>query len=241
MDYHIYHLFPKLLNAYGDRGNIITLSFFAKEMGLNPIVHEIDDISQIDWENIDFMLLGGGFENEVALVVQYLQPIKEKLREKIIDGLPFLVTTSSYPVIGKIYEDSYHNINEGLGLLDIQATYQDEAMVGNVLIENSKFDEVIGFVNHYHEVEHNYETLGDVILGFGNTKTNKSEGLIYNNFIATFMSGPLLVMNYKITLFFLEAFAKKNDIDFYSINFDLIFEKRTFLEMSKVLKKQIGK
>ena len=69
MDYHIYHLFPKLLNAYGDRGNILTLSFFAKEMGLNPIVHEIDDISQIDWDNLDFVLLGGGFENEIIFSV----------------------------------------------------------------------------------------------------------------------------------------------------------------------------
>lgn len=239
MDYHIYHLFPKLLNAYGDRGNILTLSFFAKEMGLNPIVHEIDDISQIDWDNLDFVLLGGGFENEIIFVLEKLQPIKDQLRERIIGGLPFLVTTTAYPIIGKTYEDSNHNLHEGLGLLNITVTYQEKTMIGNVLLNNSKFEEVIGFVNHNHVIEHNYETVGYNLLGYGNSRVSREEGLIYNNFIATFMSGPLLALNYNVTLFFLEAFAKKNGIDFHSLKFDLVFEKRTFKEMRKALENRI--
>lgn len=241
MDYHIYHLFPKLLNAYGDRGNIITLRHFAKEMGLNPIVHEVDDVNQIDWEQIDFMLLGGGFENEVALVVEYLKPFKEQLKNKIIDGLCLLVTTSSFPVLGKQYEDSQNNLQEGLDLFDIKATYQDKVMIGNVLVDNSRFEKAIGFVNHFHEIEHDYEIIGDVLLGYGNTLTNKREGLIYKNTIATFMSGPLLAKNYNITLFFLEKFARKNSIDFDINKFDLTFEKRTFKELEIKLRKQIGK
>lgn len=237
MDYHIYNLFPNILNAYSDRGNIITLEFFIKEMQVNPIVHNIDDVSQINFDEMDFLMIGGGFEKDVLLVVDLLRPIKDQLKAKIVQGLPVLITTSFYPVIGTSYQTSDNEIVEGLNLVDMVATYQDKAMVSNVLLKSNKFENIIGFTNHKHEVEHNYENLGEVITGYGNTLESKEEGLVYNNMIATFLSGPLLSKNYLVTLFFLEDYAKRNKIDLENINFDVVFEKRTNHEYAKRLKK----
>ncbi|MDF9866898.1 CobQ-like glutamine amidotransferase family enzyme [Bacilli bacterium PM5-3] len=231
MEYHIYHMFPKLLNLYGDHGNIITLSFFAKKLGLRPIVHEIDDVSQIDWNKIDFMLIGGGSDREQALVTSQLALIKDKLKEEIENGLPVLAVCGGYQFLGNYYQDSNGEKLEGLQILDFYTIAQNkERMLGNTIVETDQFDEVIGFVNHAGETFHELMPLGVVSYGYGNNLTSKNEGVVYKNLIGTYLHGPLLPRNPKITLFFLELFMKKNNYEYNLDCLDLSMEENARLE-----------
>lgn len=239
MDYHIYHMFPNLLNLYGDQGNITTLKYFAKELGLNPIVHEIVDVEDIDWNNIDFMLIGGGSDREQLLVTQHLSKIKEPLKQAVEDGLPLLAVCGGYQFLGHYYQDSQGNKMEGLGILDMYTIGQTKKrMVANCIIKTDNYENLIGFVNHAGETFHDLDTLGEVIYGYGNNLEAKTEGVKYRNLIGTYLHGPLLPKNPNLTLSFLKKFADKKQLKLDFEGLDLSMEKQAREYMSEKISKE---
>lgn len=242
MDYHIYHMFPKLLNLYGDRGNILTLSYYAKQLGLNPIVHEVDDVDKIDWDNVDFMLLGGGSDREQALVTKHLSKIKDKIKEEVDNGLPVLAVCGGYQFLGNYYKDSAGNVLDGLAVLDMDTIGQTkERMLGNLIVETDKFGQIVGFVNHAGETFHSLNPLGNAINGKGNNLDTNAEGVFYNNLIGTYLHGPLLPKNPELTLFFLEQFMKKNNLEFDKSKIDTSFEQEARRNMIEKINKEGNK
>ncbi|MDL2212042.1 hypothetical protein LJB88_04110 [Erysipelotrichaceae bacterium OttesenSCG-928-M19] len=228
MDYNIYHLFPQLLNLYGDKGNITTLCYFAKQFGLNPVVHEVNDVADIVWDDVDFMLLGGGSDREQAIVTAKLSEIKEQLKAKIEAGLPLLAVCGGYQFLGNYYQDSQGNKLAGLGILDFYTVGQTkERLLGNCVIETTDFGSLIGFVNHAGETFHDLEPLGQAIVGYGNNLESKAEGIRYKNLIGTYLHGPLLPRNPALTLFFIEKFLQKNNVAYDFMKIDLTLEEET--------------
>lgn len=238
MDYHIYHMFPKLLNLYGDHGNIITLSFFAKKLGLNPIVHEIDDVNDIDWDQVDFMLIGGGSDREQAMVTEQLFKIKTDLKKKVEEGLPLLAVCGGYQFLGEYYEMADGTRLEGLHLIDMYTIAERRTrLVGNTLLESAEFREVIGFVNHSGQTFHELQPFGTTTVGYGNSANNDDEGVRYKNVIGTYLHGPLLPKNPSVTLFFLELFMKEHNISYDLSALDLTLENAARdTQISRILK-----
>ena len=50
------------------------------------------------------------------------------------------------------------------------------------MLNSEKFGNIVGFENHGGRTYHNYETLGNVVVGYGNNDEDKKEGILYNNF-----------------------------------------------------------
>lgn len=63
------HLYPDLLNLYGDRGNIQCLMRRCQWRGIEAetIAFELGD--KIDFSRLDIVLLGGGSDREQMLVL----------------------------------------------------------------------------------------------------------------------------------------------------------------------------
>ena len=74
------HLYPDLLNLYGDRGNIQCLMKRCQWRGIEAetIAYEIDDT--IDFSKLDIVLLGGGSDREQMLVCEKLKTMVWSLR-----------------------------------------------------------------------------------------------------------------------------------------------------------------
>ena len=66
------HLYPDLLNLYGDRGNIQCLMRRCQWRGIEAetIAFELGD--KIDFSRLDIVLLGGGSDREQMLVCEKL-------------------------------------------------------------------------------------------------------------------------------------------------------------------------
>lgn len=60
MNITIGHLYPDLLNLYGDRGNIQCLKKRCEWRGTGPEVKEFRSGDKIDFQDLDIVLLGGG-------------------------------------------------------------------------------------------------------------------------------------------------------------------------------------
>ena len=80
------HLYPDLLNLYGDRGNIQCLMKRCQWRGIEAetIAYEIDDT--IDFSKLDIVLLGGGSDREQMLVCEKLKTIQKDFKAYVEDN-----------------------------------------------------------------------------------------------------------------------------------------------------------
>ena len=71
------HLYPDLLNLYGDRGNIQCLRKRLEWRGMEAEVREFLLEDSIPFQELDIVLLGGGSDREQMIVCQKLQGIQK--------------------------------------------------------------------------------------------------------------------------------------------------------------------
>ena len=73
MDIKIVHLYPDLLNLYGDRGNIQCMVMRCRWRGIDASVQEYTLADRVRFDDADIVLLGGGSDREqqiLALVAE---------------------------------------------------------------------------------------------------------------------------------------------------------------------------
>ena len=196
MNLKIAHLYPELLNLYGDRGNIISLKKRAEWRGIDVEVKEYKLADEIDFENIDILFIGGGSDREQLLVCQRLKEIKKDFKNYVENNGVVTAICGGYQLLGKYYKMKDETV-EGLGILDIYTESGEGRLIGNVVIETEFLARpIVGFENHggrtYIE---NHNSLGKVVYGNGNNDNDKAEGVLYKNVIGTYLHGPLFPKN----------------------------------------------
>ena len=78
---NIVHLYPDLLNLYGDRGNIQCLRMRCKWRGIDAQVTECNLEDHLSLASADIVLLGGGSDREQQIVCTRLQQVRPELRD----------------------------------------------------------------------------------------------------------------------------------------------------------------
>lgn len=196
MKLNIAHLYPDLLNLYGDRGNIAALKQRSLWRGISAEVTEYTLAQEIDFDNADIIFIGGGSDREQKLVCGRLLEMKDKIIDFAQNNGSIIAVCGGYQLLGRYYKLGDETI-EGLGLLDIITERGEKRLIGNVVIKTDFLDRpVVGFENHGGRTEINgCSPLGKVLYGHGNNGTDGTEGVIYKNVIATYLHGPLLPKN----------------------------------------------
>ena len=191
----IAHLYPDLLNLYGDIGNIITLTKRCQWRGISVETDQIYGSEKIHFTDYDLVFLGGGSDREQLLVRDKLIGMKSELTSYVNDGGVLLAVCGGYQLLGSYYKLKDETI-EGLKILNIQTEIGDGRLIGDVVRENDEFGTIVGFENHGGRTEINDHTpLGRVLHGHGNNGKSGAEGVMYKNVIATYLHGSLLPKN----------------------------------------------
>ena len=112
------HLYPDLLNLYGDRGNIQCLRKRLEWRGIGAEVLPFLSGDEIDFSKLDVVLLGGGSDREQELVCDYLKEIRDDFKAYVEDGGVVLAVCGGYQLLGNYYKTDKRTI-EGLGILDV--------------------------------------------------------------------------------------------------------------------------
>ena len=195
----IAHLYPRMLNLYGDMGNIMALKHRLTARGIEAEIKTFDIEDEIDFSSLDIVFIGGGGDKEQLSVSKRLCEIKEDLREYVESGGVLLGVCGGFEVLGKYYKIG-DTINEGAGILDIATEYNDKRVIGNVVLQSELLGTtVVGFENHNGRVDiGNHVSLGKVLCGNGH-RGDGAEGVVYKNVIATYLHGPLLPKNHVLT------------------------------------------
>lgn len=215
MELDICHLYPDLLNVYGDLGNIKILKYRAEKRGIEVNIHNISLADPFESEKYDITFFGGGQDYEQSIVSEDLIETKKDGIENYIENEKlFLSICGGYQLLGKYYTTPQGEKLPGLGVIDIYTEGGEKRFIGNTVIHNEKFNETyVGFENHSGRTYiGDLEPLGKVLKGYGNNGEDGYEGCIYKNCFGTYFHGSLLSKNPELADRFIKiALSKKYD------------------------------
>lgn len=215
----IAHLYPKLLNLYGDIGNIITLKKRCEWRNIEVEFEEINIGDNI--KNHDLYFIGGGQDKQQEEVKEELFSQKSELLAQRDDGAVFLGICGGYQLFGHYYKPHGKDKLEGISLMDAYTIAGDTRFIGNVTVKTDFLtpETLVGFENHsgLTYLEGETKPLGTVVTGNGNNGKDSYEGGRYKNVFGTYLHGSLLPKNphfadYLISLALEKRYGEKTEL-----------------------------
>lgn len=193
----IAHLYPKLLNIYGDIGNIITIKKRCEWRGIDVSIDEIGIGDRLSEHDIYFM--GGGQDLQQIEVSKELYRHKDFLISERDRGAVFLGICGGYQLFGHYYQPHNGERLQGISLLDAYTLAGKKRFIGNVTVKTDMVnpDTLVGFENHSGLTYLQGETkpIGFVNVGNGNNGIDKTEGARFKNVFGTYLHGSFLPKN----------------------------------------------
>lgn len=195
----ICHLYPDLLNLYGDLGNIKAMVKHLEASGIKCSVDNIVLGDRLDWQKYDIFFVGGGQDFEQEILSRDLKETGNDfaIKEAIENGKTFLAICGGYQMLGRYYQTWEGKRLNYIGAIDFYTIGGKERQIGNYAFNIDKAGEIVGFENHSGRtfLGSKVEPLGRVITGNGNNGEDKTEGVHYKNTFGTYSHGPVLPKN----------------------------------------------
>jgi CobQ-like glutamine amidotransferase family enzyme len=199
----IAHLYPRLMNIYGDRGNIMSLTRRCREREIDVELVELGIGDAFEPAAHDLIFIGGAQDREQQRVAADLRSVKgAALRDSIESGTVALAVCGGYQLFGRFYREASGAELEGLGIFDLHTEHPGEGaqrLIGNVVAELSDDpgETLVGFENHGGRtyLGEGARPLATVRSGNGNNGRDRTEGARYKNAFGTYLHGSLLPKN----------------------------------------------
>lgn len=204
----LYHIFPDLMNLYGDYGNLTALKAALAEGGVEAEIVPVHPGDQPDLQAADFLYMGPGTEEARNAALLHLRPLKDALADAILTRqVPTLFTGNSWPLLGRTLTLSDGETLDGLGLFDYATSETSARYTGDAIAapaaDGLPNQPVVGFLNRCDTVRGVDAPLFTLEMGRGNDGADRSaEGFLQGGFHATHLIGPLLVKNPHLLAYF---------------------------------------
>lgn len=194
----IAHLYPDLLNLYGDSGNILCLRKRCEWRKIECDVTPLTVGNDFTFDDFDIIFIGGGQDREQSLVLKDLSVKKrDSLNNAVQSGTVVLAICGGYQLLGKSYETSAGKLLAFTGILDLYTVSGEKRLIGNYEFKTAEKLRIIGFENHAGRTHlgSGVQPLGKIVKGYGNNAADKTEGARYKNTFCTYCHGPMLPKN----------------------------------------------
>lgn len=195
------HLYPKLMNLYGDRGNILCLRRRCQQRGIALLVDELELGEALAPAAYDLIFIGGAQDREQRRVATDLLETKaEALHQAVEQGVVLLAVCGGYQLLGRYYRPAAGEELAGLGIFDAWTVHPGPTarrFIGNVVVR-WQGGTLVGFENHGGRtyLGPGARPLATVIAGFGNNGRDGSEGVMQGeSAFGTYLHGSLLPKN----------------------------------------------
>lgn len=201
MKLRICHMYPDVLNLYGDRGNVICMKQRLEKRGIDAEIIELPVGERAGIAHSDLIFIGGGQDFEQEILLSDLSGEKTaSLKAAIEDGVPLLAICGGYQMLGHYYETHTGARYGFTGLVDFHTVGDVRRMVGDIMFvcdEASGGSALVGFENHSGKsyLASGLSPLGRVVSGYGNNGVDGTEGVRYKNVFGSYCHGPMLPKN----------------------------------------------
>ena len=205
-------LYPEICNLYGDLFNARYLKLTDDSIQLHNT--KLKDEPLFESETPALIYMGGTTEDGQELAAEALRPHMDTIRKLIDRSVPFLVTGNAMELFGKYIEKPDGGRIEGLGLFDTWAVRDMEHRYNSLWLGRMGDIVVTGFKSQFgHSYGDNSGcALFEVTRGAGLNPDSRFEGLRMNNFMATYLTGPLLPLNPDFAKYLLGLIGAKTDL-----------------------------
>jgi CobQ-like glutamine amidotransferase family enzyme len=199
------HLYPDLLNLYGDRGNILALM---RRATLRGIEFEVDSVSigdSFDADRYDMIFLGGGQDAEQNILRNDFVSVKgDQIIKAVETNRVFLCVCGGYQMMGQYYEEHDGHRIDCLGAINIWTIGKKKRFIGDTVYSCDFLPEsklLYGFENHSGRtyLGEGVKPLAKVLTGAGNNGEDGTEGALYKNVHCTYSHGSFLPKNPAMT------------------------------------------
>ena len=198
----IAHLFPELLNLYGDRGNIAALAQRARWRAIDVEIHPIEATAADAPIQADIIFIGGGPDHMQVGVAHAIARLEGSIARAISDGAALLAVCGGFQNLGYAYRSLLAGNLVGPGLFDAstEAPTGAHRIVGGVVVAleagspiaaqgrasasaagfAGQEQTIVGFENHGGRtfLGPRVHALGRVGRGHGNNGVDGSEGIL---------------------------------------------------------------
>jgi len=238
------HLYPKLMNLYGDRGNILCLRRRCQQRGITLTVDELELGEALDPDAYDLIFIGGAQDREQRRVAADLLGTKaEALHRAVEQGVVLLAVCGGYQLLGRHYRPAAGEELAGVGIFDAWTVHPGptaKRFIGNVVVR-WQGGTLVGFENHGGRtyLGAGARPLAKVIAGFGNNGSDGSEGVVQGeNAFGTYLHGSLLPKNPRFADHLIVRALRGRYGQVELVPLDDVLEERAHAEAVRLAKKK---
>ena len=201
MELKICHMYPDVLNLYGDGGNMICMKKRLSWRGIEASVTKLPIGERARLAGFDIVFIGGGQDFEQEVLLEDLHRGKDReIISAIDDGVVFLTICGGYQMMGSYYETYDGKRCDFIGAAELYTVGSKRRMISNYKFrcaDDAGGSVVVGFENHSGKtyLGPGAKPLGRVLAGFGNNGEDGTEGVRHKNLFGCYCHGPMLPKN----------------------------------------------
>lgn len=199
-------LYPEVCDLYGELGNIRYLQKSCSE--IEVIETGLKDEPAFVTSVPDLIYMGSMTERAQLLVLERLRRHKERVAELVKEGARFLITGNALEIFGKKIADKDGTVIESLGIIDTVASRDMMKRFNSLYLGTFEGMKIVGYKSQfsYSAWENGADVKPLFITERGPGIDNEAggEGVRINNFMATYLIGPLLVLDPPFTKYLLK-------------------------------------
>lgn len=202
-------LFPDFSHIYAENYNITYLSKCSSE--INVIYTNYYDEPYFLNHDVDMIYIGSMPDSKIEKCIEKLSKYKNKIKEMIENDVIFLITGNALEIFSAYIEENNKKI-DGLGIFDYYIEKDMRNKHASWFIGNFEDIKIVGHRNQFSKCHNIKDPFIKVDGGFGSDLKSDYEGIHYHNFYATYILGPILIMNPYFARYILEKLKLSGDL-----------------------------
>lgn len=197
-------LYPEVCNLYGDLQNIEYLKRCCPSLEICNTSLKSERPLFLD-EEIALVYMGSTTEQGLKLASDLLRPLKSEILAKITEGQRILLTGNALDIWGEYIDSDQDARIEGIGILPTHAEYHMMKRHNSFYLGKFADMEIVGFKSLFgHTYSHsNDNPFFTTVRGIGRNPATSPEGFRIHNLYATYLIGPLFLLNPPLCQYFL--------------------------------------
>lgn len=207
-------IYPEIANLLGEHGTQqLLLKTFADE---EIICTNYPDLPQFFNGNIDFVYMGAMTESIQALVLSLWRPYAANFRQEIDKGLTGFFAGNALDLLGRNIIHEEGETFQALALYPFDTLCKRYDRKNEILRGRFHEFELMGYRSQFttHTGDSSVFPFIEVKNGSGMNPAVKTEGIAENNFFATSLTGPFLILNPEFTKWLFSLFGYRKNLPF---------------------------